>query len=77
MLAAQTLHYLGGEIVRVILRERGKHSVHELPRWRLVDVLRRRDKFDAHADKSLVERGIIQAVTREPVYLVDDQVSDA
>jgi hypothetical protein len=48
--------------------------VHELARWRLIDVLARRNQFDPHADQALVEVGVVAPVACEPVYLVHDQV---
>jgi hypothetical protein len=51
--------------------------VHQLTGRRLVDVLRGRHQFDAHTDELLVQRGVVQAVARQAVDLVDDQVLDA
>ena len=66
---------LGGKVVGVVLRERGEHAVHQPASGRGVDVLAGGNQGDPAANQALVERGVVEAVSSEPVDLVDDQAS--
>jgi hypothetical protein len=51
--------------------------VHETTRWRLINILRCRYQRDVHTDQALVELGVIQTVTGQPIDLVNDEVANA
>jgi hypothetical protein len=74
VLAAQTLHNLGCQVVTVIFGEHGEHSVHQLAGWCLVDVLGGGCQLDTPPDQLLTQQRIVEAVARQPVYLRDDQI---
>jgi hypothetical protein len=77
MLLVEPLLDFRREVVGVVLRERGEHSVHQAPGRRLVDVLAGRDQADAHLLELVIEQRVVEPVASQAIDLVDDQVVGA